>query len=279
MKQRPTKAIIPVAGYGTRRLPMSKVIEKCMVPILNRPLIDYIVRDCQKAGIKEIIFVVSGQGEQLKRYYAPDPDLNDYLKIKGKTTQLEEMESIGRDLDIKYVEQDRGIYGTAVPIWMSKDLVGDEPFVVLMGDDFILRHDGGSSVASLIEAWLASDSEHALLGVEIPKKEVNRYGVLKFDENNHLQSIVEKPDINVAPSSMINVSKYVFSPSIIGQLAKYMATPQSGEYMLTEVVDIAIEQGKACMVVPAHGVYLDGGTVEGWLYANNYLSEHGLDRH
>lgn len=276
MKQRPSKVIIPVAGYGTRRLPVSKVIEKCMVPILNRPLIDYIVEDCQRADIKEIIFVVSGQAEQLKHYYAKDQELEDYLSKNNKTEILETIRNIGKGLEIHFIEQDRSSYGTAVPIWGAKDFISEEPFVVLMGDDFIIRHDGTSSVASLIETWLKSVSEHALLGVEIPKREVSRYGVLKVDNDNNLEYIVEKPSAEQAPSTTINIGRYVFDFSIFKQLESYMNIKLDGEYMLTEVVNMSIKNGEKCLVVPAHGVHLDGGSVEGWLAANNYLANQIL---
>lgn len=272
-KVRPTKAIIPVAGFGSRRLPITKSIEKCMLPFLNRPLVDYIVEDCRQAGITDIIFVVSGGAPQLRGYYSPNEDLNDYLLSKNKKLELAELDAIGRGLTFHYVEQSRDVYGTAVPIWQVRDLLtDDEPFVVLMGDDIILRHDGMSSVDALINYWLRTDSEHALLGVDVPTREVSKYGVLKVSDAGTLEYIVEKPSEKDAPSTLINVSKYVFSISILKPMADYMAKTREGEYMLTDVVDDAISDGETCQVVPARGVYLDGGTVEGWLNANNYLA-------
>lgn len=272
-KVRPTKAIIPVAGFGSRRLPITKSIEKCMLPFLNRPLVDYIVEDCRQAGITDIIFVVSGRAPQLKGFYAPNEDLNEYLLKKNKKLELAELDAIGRGLKFHFVEQSRDVYGTAVPIWQVRELLTDnEPFVVLMGDDIILRHDGMSSVDALINYWLRSDSEHALLGVDVPAREVSKYGVLQVSDAGTLECIVEKPSEADAPSTMINVSKYIFSSSIMGPMGAYMGKPRKGEYMITDVVDDAIKEGESCQVVPARGVYLDGGTVEGWLHANNYLA-------
>lgn len=273
MKQRPTKAIIPVAGYGTRRLPITKSIEKCMLPILNRPLIDYIVEDCKAAGVTEIIFVVSGGAEQLKSYYQPHQELEEYLKANNKLDELNELSSIGEGMTFHYVEQPRDVYGTAVPVWVAREHISDgESFVVLMGDDFIVRHDGTSSVAALIDSWQQSDAEHALLAVEVPLQDVSKYGVLLVGKDDSLDSIVEKPSVETAPSTLINVSKYIFGASILENLASYMETERNGEYMITDVVSDSTEQGRRFAVVPAHGAYLDGGTVEGWLHANSYIA-------
>jgi UTP--glucose-1-phosphate uridylyltransferase len=274
MKARPTKAIIPVAGYGTRRLPITKAIEKCMLPILNRPLIDYIVEDCKAAGITEIIFVVSGEATQLKSYYAPNNALIQHLEQGGKTAELDELAQIGAGLTFTYVEQPQGIYGTAAPVWAAKEYLGAaESFVVLMGDDFILRHDGRSATAALIDAWQQCTAAHGLLAVEIAREDVCKYGVLQVSEQGLLQSIFEKPSIEDAPSTYINVSKYVFSASILEPLAAYMAQQREGEYMITDIVTLALLTGDDFVVVPAEGVFLDGGTVDGWLAANNYLAE------
>lgn len=275
MKKRPTKAIIPVAGYGTRRLPITKSIEKCMLPILNRPLIDYIVEDCKLAGITDIIFIVSGDAKQLRDFYAPQPELVAYLEDKGKSAELAELSRIGEGITFSFVEQPREIYGTAVPVWVAKDGFGEgESFVVLMGDDFIVRHDGASSVGALIDAWIDSSAKHALIGVEVPKHDVSKYGVLEIDSDGILQSIVEKPSVESAPSTLINVSKYIFEYEIFRQFGIYMNTEQQGEFMITDVVTLASEQGGDCLVVPAHGVFLDGGTVDGWLHANNFMAGH-----
>src|SRR5687767_1023195 len=97
------KAIIPVAGYGTRRLPITKAVEKCMLPVGNRPIVDYVVEDCLKAGITDIIFVVSEQFEQLQNYYGNNELLEEYLKGKGKTAQLQEVRELARKAKFHYV--------------------------------------------------------------------------------------------------------------------------------------------------------------------------------
>src|SRR5690606_14322531 len=116
-----TRAIIPVAGWGTRRLPITKTIEKCMLPIGNRPLVDYVVQDCLKAGITEIIFIVSEDSTQLQSYYGDNLALNDYLTRGGKTDKLP-LVAPPQGVTLRYVTQPSGSkYGTAVPVALAAD--------------------------------------------------------------------------------------------------------------------------------------------------------------
>ena len=128
-----TKAIIPVAGWGTRMLPITKSIEKCMLPIGNRPLIDYVVQDCLAAGVRELIFVVGEQSSQLESYYRSNILLNDYLRSKGKDDKLALVAPI--DAKLHFVTQPSyGKYGSAVPVALAADYLEDgESAVVLMG--------------------------------------------------------------------------------------------------------------------------------------------------
>ncbi len=133
-----TKAIIPVAGWGTRRLPITKTIEKCMLPIGNRPLVDYVVQDCLKAGISELIFVVGEDSTQLEEYYRSNIKLNDYLRRNGKEDKLPLVAPL-EGVKLHFITQPSyGKYGTAVPIALATDYIDEgESAVVLMGDDFI----------------------------------------------------------------------------------------------------------------------------------------------
>jgi UTP--glucose-1-phosphate uridylyltransferase len=270
------KAIIPVAGYGTRRLPITKAIEKCMLPVGNRPIVDYVVEDCLKAGITDIIFVVSEQFEQLQNYYGNNELLEEYLKGKGKTTQLQEVRELARKAKFHYVVQDQHQpYGTAVPVSLCSHLIEkDENVLVLMGDDFIYRADGKSEVAGLIEQIKASEAEVGLLAVNVPREEVFKYGVIETEEKNgfsYFKRVIEQPKVEAAPTTLINISKYLFNFDLM-QCAKQVMLRDpaaNGEYQITEALNLYIESGKKMLVVPAKGEFMDGGTVEGWLAANN----------
>lgn len=271
-----TKAIIPVAGYGTRRLPITKAVEKCMLPIGNRPIVDYVVEDCIKAGITDIIFVVSEQFEQLQNFYGRNQLLEEYLRDKGKTTQLDDVVALAEKARFHYVVQDQHQpYGTAVPVSLCSHLIDtDERFLVLMGDDFIYRQDGQSEAKNLIDNVEASDAAVGLLAVTVPRGEVSKYGVIEMEKKGsagYFKHIVEQPSVESAPSNLINISKYLFNYDLMQCVREVMAQPPAanGEYQVIEALNKYVESGKPVAVVTAEGQYMDGGTVEGWLAANN----------
>ena len=266
-----TKAIIPVAGWGTRRLPITKAIEKCMLPIGNRPLVDYVVQDCIAAGITDIYFVVSEESSQIQSYYGDNGTLNTYLIANNKEEMLP-LVTPPRDVQFHYVTQSaNGKYGTAIPVSMVlPELREGESAVVLMGDDFIYNADGSSEVARLLAA--TPENGNAMLGVNVPKEQVSRYGVLQLNAQSEFERIVEKPSPEQAPSTLINVSKYVLNYDVIKAIAQYAEVPISGEYYITEPINQYVLRGGSVKVVEAHGTYLDGGSVEGWLHANNVVA-------
>lgn len=263
------KAIIPVAGWGTRRLPITKTIEKCMLPIGNRPIVDYVVEDCIKAGITEIIFVVGEQSNQLQSYYGQNVMLEDYLIAAGKTDALD-MIRPPKDIVFHYVTQPQNSkYGTAIPVAMAAAQYDcSDGAVVLMGDDFIYHPDATSEVARLITA---ADGGSSLLGVEVAPDKTHLYGVLQMSDSNVFEKIVEKPKSGEAPSNLINVSKYVMGPELIAEVSAYAEESIGGEYYITEPINRYTEKGGVISVLPAEGEYLDGGTLEGWLAANQTI--------
>lgn len=264
-----TKAIIPVAGWGTRRLPITKSIEKCMLPVGNRPLVDYVVQDCIAAGITDIYFVVGEQSTQLHDYYRNNIDLNNYLRRNGKADLLPMIAPPRARLHY-IVQSSYGKYGTAIPVSLALEATGmDESVVVLMGDDFVYNSDGSSEVARLIAA--TPDGASSMLGVEVPFDQVSRYGVIEMDEERAFRRIVEKPTPEAAPSNFINVSKYILNPAMLGAIRDYAETRREGEYYITDPINTVVQAGSEMRVVPVVGRYLDGGTVEGWLWANQVV--------
>ena len=268
-----TKAIIPVAGWGTRRLPITKAIEKSMLPIGNRPLVDYVVSDCIAAGIRDIYFVVSEAGSQLERYYTPNQKLNDYLRANGKEAKLPEV-TPPEGVSFHFVVQDpAGKYGTSIPVALAAAAFAvDEPAVVLMGDDFLYSRDGTNDIKRLIDA--ATGGEASIIGVEVPESaDISRYGVFKMTASGSLESIVEKPTPDEAPSRLMNVSKYVLTAPFLEAIKQHAASEVTGEYMITDPISDVIQNGETMRVVIAKGEYLDGGSVEGWLHANRVVLE------
>ena len=264
-----TKAIIPVAGWGTRRLPITKAVEKCMLPIGNRPVVDYVVQDCIKAGITDIYFVIGEQSTQLRDYYRSNIDLNDYLRRNGKENLLPLVTP--PKIKFHYITQSSyAKYGTAIPVSLVVPLLNEgESAVVLMGDDCIYSKDETSEVARLIQA---ADDDSSMLGTIVPHSDVSKYGVLETNQNGEFVRIVEKPAVDDAPSDMINVSKYVLNYTALKIIEKYAQTEKtSGEYYITDPINEYITGGGRLKVVETSGQYLDSGTVEGWLHANQVV--------
>ena len=271
-----TKAIIPVAGWGTRRLPITKIIEKSMLPVGNRPLVDYSVQELIKAGVKDIYMVISNvEPCQVQEFYKDNLALNQYLVERGKEDRLKLAKTLPDDVTIHYTVQDpSGKYGTAVPIAMVVEEYSiDEPVLVFMGDDFIWNPGGESAAEALIKS-VKEPGDSAILGVEIDKSKVEKYGVLSAKDGK-LVGVVEKPKPEDAPSNLINVSKYVMAPDLLHKIVDYVNEndfgPKDQEYMVTDPIDDYIKNGGVMRVAPTSGEYLDGGSVEGWLHANNVV--------
>ena len=275
--QKITKAIIPVAGWGTRRLPITKVIEKSMLPVGNRPLVDYSVQELIKAGITDIYMVISNvEPCQVQEFYRDNLALNDYLIERGKADRLALAKTLPDHVKIHYTTQDpAGQYGTAVPIALVVEEFNlDESVLVFMGDDFVWNPDGESAAESLINSLQNAD-ESAILGVEIPRERVDKYGVLSV-KDGQLVGVVEKPSVEEAPSNMINVSKYIMSRDLLHRVVDYVKThdfgPLDQEYLVTDPIDEYIKAGGVMRVAPTTGEYLDGDSVGGWVHANNFVT-------
>lgn len=274
-----TKAIIPVAGWGTRRLPITKIIEKSMLPVGNRPLVDYSVQELIKAGVKDIYMVISNvEPCQVQEFYKDNLALNQYLIDRGKEDRLKLAKTLPDDVTIHYTIQDpAGKYGTAVPIAMVVEEYSlNEPVLVFMGDDFIWNPEGESAAEALIKS-VTDESDSAILGVEIDRQKVEKYGVLSA-KDGELTGIVEKPTVEEAPSNLINVSKYIMSPELLRTIVTYVKEhdfgPKDQEYLITDPIYEYIKNGGVIRIAPTSGEYLDGGSVEGWLHANNVVCNY-----
>lgn len=269
-----TKAIIPVAGFGTRRLPLTKAIEKCMVPIGNRPMIDFVVQDCIKAGITDIIFVVGEDFSQLKRYYSPHPLLEKHLEAKGKKEALAEIRALNESARFHYVVQDRNQpYGTTIPLYLARNFIQEgEQFAVIYGDQFFYRADGSSELASMLGQMAENSSTAGMLAVEVPMSETANYGIVATKDHNGtavFDRIVDYPQPHEAPSNLNNGSFFVFNSAIFPYIAANAEKVTTGEHFITEAINEFVAAGNDLAVIKAEGEYMDCGSVKGWLKANN----------
>ncbi len=271
-----TKAIIPVAGWGTRRLPITKIIEKSMLPVGNRPLVDYSVQELIKAGVKDIYMVISNTEPcQVREFYRDNAALNNYLIERGKSDRLALAKTLPDDVTIHYTVQDpSGKYGTAIPIAMvAEEYSLNEPVFVFFGDDFIWNPDGESAAESLLKA-MQDPTDSVILGVEVPKEEVTKYGEIT-SENGILKKIVEKPALEDVTSNLVHVSKFIMSPALMKEMIDYVHSHDFGvsdqEYMATDPLETFVQKGGIVRIAPTTGEYLDGGSVDGWVHANNVV--------
>lgn len=266
-----TKAIIPVAGWGTRRLPITKAIDKCMLPVGNRPIVDYVVRDCIKAGITEIFFVVNKGTTQLQQYYSDNERLNQFLEYNRKH-DLIELARPPHNVVFHYIEQDSNSkYGSAIPVSMVlPHLKKGESIAFVTGDAFFHSADGSSEIARLIAA--TPQDGNSILSARVAPEEVNRYGIIDFQEDTGMfQGIVEKPQVGQAPSDQMNTAIHILNYDMMVRIHNYCQIDVSGEYYITEPLTQAVYDKVNITVVPATGDYLDCGHVHGWLHANQLI--------
>ena len=265
-----TKAIIPVAGWGTRMLPITKAIEKCMLPIGNRPVIDFVVQDIIKAGIRDIYFVVGEQSSQLQNYYRSNIPLNDYLKRVGKTEMLPLVAPLS-GVSIHFITQpSTGGYGTSIPVGLCSQFIDeDESAIVIMGDQFFLRDDGGSNAADLMKLATEKGATAGLFGVPMPLDGIDS-SIEKDDEGNFVR-IVEKPAPGEAPTNLQNASFYLFDKEIFELARTLPANPKRGEFEVTDAINAYVASGKKLPVGTVSGQYMECGSVKGWLRSNNVV--------
>lgn len=266
-----TKAIIPVAGWGTRRLPITKAIEKCMLPVGNRPVVDYVVRDCIKAGIKDIYFVINKGSTQLQQYYSDNQRLNQFLEYNRKQ-DLIELARPPHDVTFHYIEQDSNDkYGTAIPVsLLYPHLKKGESIVFVQGDAFVYNTDGSSELARLIAG--TQDGTASVMSSAVAPDQVSRYGIIDFDEETGgFRGIVDYPEPNQAPSNQMNHGNYVLNYDLLTKIYEYCQLDVSGEYYITPVISQYVLEKGIVSVVQSQGEYLDCGNVHGWLHANQLI--------
>jgi len=268
------KAVITSAGVGTRFLPYTKSIQKEMLPVLNRPIIDYVVDDCVHAGVEEIIFVINQHnGSQIKDYYSDNQFIKDYLIKMKKTEKLPLVENLYKKAKFTFIEQsdDSSEYGTAVPLKLVKKYVENEDaFLMLMGDDFILNENGESEVQSMIKHFESKCPDALVSAITIPEDLLYKYGVMRFkDENGEkfLVDFIEKPETGKAPSNLANISKYIFTPKIFDSVENQKIDAVHNELLITDTI-IDFAKNHNVVVHVSSGQYLDSGYILGWLKAN-----------
>jgi len=229
------KAVIPAAGFGTRFLPFTKSVPKELIPIVDKPVIQYVVEEAVASGADEILIVISSGKEAVCRHFNPEFELEQRLETSCKTALLEELRSIGRGASIHYVYQ-KELDGLGGALRYARNFVGNEPFAVLLGDNVT---SGERPVLSeLLEVY--HEKKASVVAVEeVPMEKVHRYGVIDGTTEDrylyHLRDLIEKPAPSAAPSNLAIASRYVFTPAIFEELEQ---TPRgkNNEIQLTDAM-------------------------------------------
>ena len=264
------KVVIPVAGWGTRSLPATKNIPKEMLPIYNKPVIQYVVEEAQRAHIKDVIFVTNRDKNVIEDHFDHNLQLEDLLERSGKLDKLEEVRRVAEMVNILSVRQKRQL-GLGHAVLCARELVGDEPFAVMVGDD--LMFSGVPGIGQLIEVAMAE--KMPVIGVmEVPWEKVSRYGIIDGEEVApgvyRVRDMVEKPKREDAPSRMAIVGRYVLTPDIFDYLEK-VKPGHGGEIQLTAALQ-AMAKDRGMMAVRMAGMRFDAGDWAEFLSANIYFA-------
>lgn len=266
MQKKIRKAIIPAAGYGTRFLPATKASPKEMLPIVDKPVIQYVVEDAISAGIEDILIVTGAQKRSIEDHFDHSFELEKRLEEAGKTKELEQIRSIANLANFHYIRQ-KGPLGNATPIWNAKDFVGDEPFLVLFGDDFFSATPSRSQ--QLIKAYETHGGTAILSSIRARTPEdYSRYGFATGTEKApgllKIDSVVEKPGVGKVDSDYALVSGYLYEPAIfdaIGAAMKQLEQERSGrELVYVDALNILLTQGHEIFALEIeNGTYYDCG--------------------
>jgi UTP--glucose-1-phosphate uridylyltransferase len=236
--QKVRKAIIPAAGLGTRFLPATKAQPKEMLPIVDKPTIQYIIEEAVASGIEDII-IVTGRGKRaIEDHFDKSYELEETLAKKGKYDMLEEVQGISKLANIHYIRQKEPL-GLGHAISCASRFIGDEPFAVLLGDD-IVHSPGKPCLKQLVDVYDRYNS--SVIGVqEVPQKDVSKYGVISINQNGiedgvyHINDLVEKPKLEEAPSNYAIMGRYVLRPEIF-EILENQKPGAGGEIQLTDAI-------------------------------------------
>ncbi|CAG9621417.1 UTP--glucose-1-phosphate uridylyltransferase GalU [Sutcliffiella rhizosphaerae] len=232
------KAIIPAAGLGTRFLPATKAQPKEMLPIVDRPTIQYIIEEAIQSGIEEIL-IVTGRGKRaIEDHFDRSLELEETLMAKEKYDQLKEIKMISDMADIHYIRQ-KEPKGLGHAIWCARKFIGNEPFAVMLGDDIVMS-ETTPCLKQLINEF--ENKSASVIGVqEVPDKDLSSYGVIDYDKSESgkdsfkVKTLVEKPKLEDAPSNLAIMGRYVLTPEIIDML-EIIEPGRGNEIQLTDAL-------------------------------------------
>ena len=259
------QAIIPLAGLGTRLLPLTSVFPKELLPINGKPGIEYILDECLDSGIKEIILIISKKKEMIRKYFYNDKLFKDVIKKKNDKRIIHEYKKILRYRKfVKFVYQNEP-KGTGDAVLKTKNYIKDKYFLMLLPDDLITNINCSKEMIKISK----NKNSSVIASMKVKKKDVTRWGILskkkKINKNNFfINNIIEKPSVNEAPSNYAVIGRYILSKDIF-KILKYQKKGKGGEIHITDAIKNLINKDKKFIAHVFKGKYLDCGSMSGFI--------------
>ena len=267
------QAIIPLAGLGTRLLPLTSVFAKELLPINGKPGLEYIIQECIDAGINEIIFIISKRKMMIKNYFYNDKFYKNLIKMKKDLRIIEEYKKIlSYRKMIKFVYQNNP-KGTGDAVLKTKRFIKDKYFLMLLPDDLIIKKNCSKSMISSHKKYKAS----VMASMSVNKKTVARWGIYKLNKklnkNDYsIKGVVEKPNIKEAPSNKAVIGRYILPKTIFSKLKK-LKPGKGGEIHITDAIQLLIDDNENFVAHNFSGKYLDCGTMNGYINSSKEIAK------
>ena len=265
------KAVFPVAGFGTRFLPATKAMPKELMPIVDKPLIQYAAEEAIEAGIDTLIFVTGRNKRAIEDHFDNNLELEMALREKGKDDQAEMVKNIlPKGVECIFVRQPEQ-FGLGHAVLCAERVIGNEPFAVLLADDFLI-HKGDSPTADLVRSFKASGKTQLSI-MEVNGPEISKYGVISpGSQPGAVEGLVEKPDIDKAPSKFASIGRYVLTPDIF-DIIRNQPVGTGGEIQLADAINVQAANNTVEAVM-LNGRRFDCGSVQGYLDAIIHVASH-----
>ena len=259
------QAIIPLAGLGTRLLPLTSVFAKELLPINGKPGVEYILDECIEAGIKEVVFIISKKKEMIKKYFYNDSFYKKILKKKKDYRVKEEYKKILKYKKmIKFVYQNKPL-GTGDAVLKTRKFIKGKYFLMLLPDDLIIKQNCSKSMIKVHKKYKSS----VMASMNVAKKTVTRWGIYKLkkklNKKNYLiEKVIEKPSVKKAPSNKAVIGRYILPKTIFSVLSK-QKPGKGGEIHITDSIQTLIDNSESFIAHNFSGKYLDCGSMQGYI--------------
>jgi UTP--glucose-1-phosphate uridylyltransferase len=267
MNKKIRKAVFPVAGFGTRFLPATKAMPKELLPIVDKPLIQYAAEEAINAGIDTLIFVTGRNKRAIEDHFDANNELEAILRAKGKDAQADMVRNIiPAGVECIFVRQAEQL-GLGHAVLCAERAVGGDPFAVLLADDFLTDYEPGVT-ADLVQAF-ASSGKSQISVMEVDGPDISKYGVVVPNgAGESIAGLVEKPDVDDAPSNLASIGRYILTPDFFETL-RGMSMGSGGEIQLADAINIHAQRGSV-ETVRLNGRRFDCGSVDGYLHASHH---------